>query len=225
MKTAPFLILIFLSACVPNTDEDCVSKSELDRANAKIETLQSQLGLMDSKTPLSKTSDNLLAKEKPKNTSKHKLETIITDKRWTYTQVEDAMTGDLTYHAHVISSNTLESNYTQTREQYARLILRSNPELGKNIIVQIDTGRFYCSLYEKCSILVRFDDDKPIRFDATATTENLTGTIFIYDYSRFKGEMLKAKRLRISADIHRRTTPVFEFDVRGFDQNKYRPAT
>lgn len=35
--------------------------------------------------------------------------------------------------------------------------------------------------------------------------------------------MVKSKRVRLSANIYQEGQPVFEFDVSGFDKNKYKP--
>jgi hypothetical protein len=40
---------------------------------------------------------------------------------------------------------------------------------------------------------------------------------------KFVEKLLKAKQVRISTNIYQQGSPVFEFDVSGFNQEKYKP--
>jgi hypothetical protein len=73
-------------------------------------------------------------------------------------------------------------------------------------------------------VLVRFDDEPPTNYSGVGAADNSTETIFIHNYDRFIGKVLKAKRVRISVNIYHEGAPVFEFDVSGFDQGKYKPT-
>ncbi len=90
-------------------------------------------------------------------------------------------------------------------------------------MLSIDRGQFLCRSYEDCTILVRFDDQKAQNYSAVGASDNSTESIFIRNYSRFVGAMLKAKKVRIAAEIYQEGSPVFEFDVSDFDESKYKP--
>lgn len=64
---------------------------------------------------------------------------------------------------------------------------------------------------------------KSTKYSAVSAADNSTETIFIRNYDRFIGKMLKAKRVRISTNIHQEGAPAFEFDVSVFDLKKFKP--
>ncbi|MDO9364958.1 MAG: zinc ribbon domain-containing protein [Methylotenera sp.] len=148
---------------------------------------------------------------------------LVLGSQWSYSQVADAMSKGTTYHAVALSSNTVEFDFPYAGAQHARLNLRIDPRYGKDIIFSIEKGQILCHSYEDCTVLVRFDDEKAANYSAVGAADNSTETIFIRNYGRFVEKMLKAKQVRISTNIYQQGAPVFEFDVSGFDQSKYKP--
>lgn len=142
---------------------------------------------------------------------------------WLYEMDEDPMTSAKTYWATVTSTNQIELGFPYGGPQRARLMLRTHPRHGKDVIFQIDRGQILCPSYDGCTVLVRFDEDKPVRYSANGPADNSTETIFLGNYGGFAERLLTAKRVRISAEIYQSGSPVFEFDVSGFDVKKYRP--
>lgn len=143
--------------------------------------------------------------------------------QWSYTQRADPMGKGTTYFAQVLSSNTVSFDSPYGGPQHGTLMLRTHPRYGKDVILAIERGQFLCRSYEDCSILVRFDDQKASTYSAAGAADNSTESIFLRSYPRFAASMLKAKRVRISAEIYQEGSPVFEFDVTGFDETKYKP--
>jgi hypothetical protein len=141
--------------------------------------------------------------------------------QWSYSQDADPMGKGITQYAHVLSSNTVTFDSPYDGPQQATLTLRSHPRHGKDVILRIERGQFLCRSYEDCSVLVRFDDQKALTYSGVGPADNSTETVFIRNYPRFLASMLKAKRVRISTEIYQEGTPVFEFDVSGFDKAKY----
>jgi hypothetical protein len=142
---------------------------------------------------------------------------------WRYDMDEDPMTSAKTYFATVLSSNTIELGSPYGGPQYGTLMLRTHPRHGKDVIFRIQRGQILCRSYDGCTVLVRFDDDEPVRYNANGASDNSTETIFLSNYSGFAERMMKAERVRIAVEIYRSGTPVFEFNVKGFDVTKYRP--
>lgn len=145
--------------------------------------------------------------------------------QWSYSEADDPMSNGTTYHAVVLSSNTVEFDFPYSGAQNAKLHLRIDPKYGKDVIFSIEKGQILCNSSEDCTVLVRFDDEKATNYSAASAADNSTETIFIRNYARFIEKMLKAKRVRISTNIYQEGAPVFEFDVSGFDQEKYKPKT
>jgi hypothetical protein len=143
--------------------------------------------------------------------------------QWNYRAREEKMTGGTTYTASVSSSNTVNFGFPYSGAQNAHLSLRTDPKYGKDIIFSIEKGQFLCRSYEDCSVLVRFDNEKPVTFSGIGPADNSSDTVFIRNYERFISKLQKAKTVRISTNIYQQGAPVFEFDVSGFSQEKYRP--
>lgn len=74
------------------------------------------------------------------------------------------------------------------------------------------------------TLLVRFDDEKPTQYSATPPADNSSETIFISNYGKFVEKICKAKLVRISPTVYQEGLPVFEFDVHGFEQNKFKSS-
>lgn len=149
-------------------------------------------------------------------------EPALPGSQWRYTASEDEMTGKKSYWASVKSDNIVTLGFPYHKPQRATLTLRTHPRHGRDIIFSIERGQLQCQ-YRGCSVLVRFGDGEPMKFQASEPSSRDSTTLFIRDYSRFAGEMLKVDTVRISADIWNEDPRVFTFDVSGFDVEKYRP--
>jgi len=143
--------------------------------------------------------------------------------QWFYDHSDDSMGKGVIHQAMVASSNTVNFDFPYSGMQHATLLLRIHPRHGKDVIFRIEKGQILCHSYEDCTVLVRFDDEPPTNYSAGGAADNSTETIFIRNYDRFMGKVLKAKRVRIAANIYQQGAPVFDFDVSSFDQNEYRP--
>lgn len=143
--------------------------------------------------------------------------------QWSYSQDADPMGKGSTYGASVVSSNTVSFDFPYNGPQHGELILRTHPRYGKDVILVIERGQFLCRSYEDCQVLIRFDDKNPSTYAAVGPSDGSSNHIFIRGYSKFISSMMSAKRVRISAEIYQEGSPAFEFDVTGFDSEKYKP--
>lgn len=147
----------------------------------------------------------------------------ILGKQWRYSVDEDPMSSSKTYFASVVSTNSVEFNFPYGGSQNGYLTLRTHPRHGKDVIFRIERGQILCPSYEGCTVLVRFDEEPATKYSANGAADNSTESLFLENYGRFAEKVLKSKRVRISAEIYQQGSPVFEFDVSGFDATKYRP--
>ena len=216
------MLLLILSSFLLSA---CTEKQELDKANEKIAELQSQLELERSKNNTTPNPATPSTEATPTTTAEAKLEpeTITTVSQWEYSQNEDKMSGGTTYHAHTLSTNTVDFDSPYSGEQNATLFLRDSSRQGKDVIFRIERGQILCNSYEDCAVLVRFDDEKATNYSAIGPADNSTETIFIRNYGKFVEKLRKAKLVRISTNIYQQGAPVFEFNVSDFDQNMYKP--
>jgi hypothetical protein len=142
--------------------------------------------------------------------------------QWSYMQSDDAMGKGIIRTARVRSSNEVEFDFPYAGAQRATLTLRTHPRYGKDVIFGIERGQIQCPSYDECTVLVRFDDEAPSNFAAVGAEDNSSETIFIRNYDKFLAKLTKAKRLRLSASIFQQGSPVFDFDLSGFDSRQYK---
>lgn len=181
---------------------------------------------MESTTPTRSTSSSSSPAPKAKTPVSAPIPVSAPEpgSQWRYSQREDPMTSAKIYYASVRSSNTVNFDFPYSGPQRGTLTLRTHPRYGRDLIFNIERGQVLCRSYDGCTVLVRFDDKEAQRFSAAGAADNSTESLFLQNYSRFAGEMLKADRVRISVPIYQQGTPVFEFDVSGFQTEKYRPS-
>lgn len=142
--------------------------------------------------------------------------------QWRYSHDADGMGKGVSHEASIKSVNSVEFDFPYSGPQQATLTLRNHPRYGKDVLFSIERGQILCQSYESCVVLIRFDDEAAVRYAALSPADNSSETIFISNYRRFVQKMLKAKRVRISANIYQEGEPVFEFDVSGFSQEQYK---
>jgi len=145
--------------------------------------------------------------------------------QWRYKQESDPMTSAVTRYAQVVSTNTVNFQRPYSGSQHATLLLREHPRHGKDVIMSIERGQILCRSYEDCTVLVRFDDQKPVTYSGVGPADNSTESVFIRNYSKFTTSLKKAKRVRISTNIYQEGAPIFEFDISDFDESKFRPQS
>lgn len=145
--------------------------------------------------------------------------------QWSYRQANDDMGKGTVYTAFTSSTNTVEFDFPYSGAQHATFSLRTHPRWGKDLIFRIEKGQLLCNSYDGCNVLVRFDDGKAETFSAVGPDDNSSEVLFIQNYGRFAEKMLKAKRVRVAVSVYQEGNPTFEFDVSGFDTNKYRPKS
>lgn len=146
--------------------------------------------------------------------------------QWSYLSAEDSMAKGFIRQARVQSSNQVLFSFPYNGPQRGTLTLRTHPRFGKGVILVLERGQFLCpSFDDSCSVLVRFDDEPAARYSAASPEDDSTEVLFITDYARFFEKLTKAKRVRISAKVFQEGSPVFDFDVSGFDAQRYKGAT
>ncbi len=167
--------VMLLSACSQNS-------SELEAAKKRISDLESQLATERAKNLTSPPTLTTASVSSPKAESQPSISPSIKSvtstagielgSHWNYVAREDKMTGGTTYTASVSSSNTVNFGFPYGGEQNAHLTLRSDPKYGEDIIFSIEKGQILCRSYEDCSVLIRFDNEKPRTFGGVGPADN-----------------------------------------------------
>lgn len=143
---------------------------------------------------------------------------------WEYSSSEDKMTGKNSYYATIKSINVLNFDFPYSGNQHATLTFRTHPQYGKDILFSIEKGQFLCGVVDGCTVLVKFDDSKPARYQVGQPSDHSSATLFIHNYSGFVSKMLKSKKILIQAEFFQEGNRTLEFDVSKFDVKKYKPT-
>lgn len=139
---------------------------------------------------------------------------------WRYDAVPDEMSKGTGYYARIESSNVFEFSFPYNGPQKATLTVRSHPRWGKDVYLNIERGQLQVRSYDETNIQVRFDDHDSRNFEALGAEDNDSSIAFIKPYSRFVDSLGKSKRVRISISVYQEGSPVFDFNVEGFDASK-----
>lgn len=140
---------------------------------------------------------------------------------WMYDASSEGLSDKPVRRALVISSNTVNLDFPYAGAQHGRLQMRKHPRWGNDVIFSIERGQILCHAYGDCRVGVRFDDGKISRVTGTPPSDNSSETVFIPLYSTFLKQLKTAKRVRIEVQIYQGGSQVFDFDVSGFDADKF----
>ena len=148
-------------------------------------------------------------------------ESLRLAEKWSYGSSEDPMTSKVTKSASIESENTVDFDFPYSGPQHGTLTLRDHPSYGRDVILSIEKGQFLCPSYTDCQIRVRFDEANPERWSAIGPSDNSTTHLFLRSSSRFLQRLRKAKVVRIQASVYQEGEPMFEFQVGGFNHDRY----
>ncbi len=130
------------------------------------------------------------------------------------------MSGKMVREAVLRSKNKIQLRDPYGGAQHARLILREHPELGKDVILEIDRGQILCNAYSGCPIRVRFDDGRHRTYSGNEPADHGTETVFL-PYSLVT-RIAASKRMRVEIPVYENGLQVLEFDVSGFDPSAFK---
>ncbi len=116
--------------------------------------------------------------------------------------------------ATLMSDNTLRLPFPYNdSENYGFLTIRQSAGKSVDVLVSIRNGQILCPGYgDGCTVTVRFDDDKPIRFGAIGPSDHSSTAFFIHNTSRFLTGAKKAKRMLIQFTMYNAGEQTLEFN-------------
>lgn len=210
-----------LSACAPDSSLS-ETKVKLAEAEQKIAALEKELAEVKSAAAAPGSDIDRPARVDGTPVPSPEPKSEPTGQQWQYDVSEDPMSGAKRYTATVRSTNTVSFGFPYSGAQRGTLTLRAKGK-GKDVLFYIEQGQILCPSYQGCSAQVRFDEEKPVRFSANGPADHSSETIFLSDEGRFISKLKKSKRVRLAVEIYQNGAPAFEFDVSGFDQDKFQP--
>lgn len=142
--------------------------------------------------------------------------------QWRYDRSDEGMSGKAVISAQVISTNTINLDFPYSGAQNGTLTLRRHPRWGNDVIFRIERGQILCHSYGDCTINVKFDDGKVIRFNGNPPEDNSSEVVFIPGFSTFMKQLPNAKQVKIEVSLYQAGNQVFEFDVSGFKPENFK---
>lgn len=149
------------------------------------------------------------------------LEARLAEFKWKYQVTKDELTSKPTYLAVVPSINQINFDFPYQGAQRGTLMLRTHPQHGKDLIVQVEKGQMLVQSYQDTTVKVVFDGGSPISYRVVGPADHGSTSLFFRDYQGFVGKMLKAKTVKISVPFYQQGNVVFEFNVSDFDSDQY----
>lgn len=141
--------------------------------------------------------------------------------KWSYSSYKDGMTGRPSRSASIRSENTVSFDFPYAGPQHGTLVLRDHPTYGRDVLLRIERGQILCRSYEDCTIRVRFDDSAPQSWRAVGPADNSTETVFLRNQARFRQRLASSDVVRVQVPVYQEGEPTFEFQVGGFDPERF----
>jgi hypothetical protein len=154
----------------------------------------------------------------PKTQSVPTAEVAVSKSNWEYGENVDKMSGKVTNWAMSNSTNKIAMKFPYNGGSEGTIIA-----FEKNVKLFFTKGQVMCSNYSGCRIQVKFDDEKPELYNAVGPDNGQSNHVYLgQEFNEIKGarqflEKLKtAKRVMISVEMYQENSPVWEFNVAGF---------
>lgn len=136
---------------------------------------------------------------------------------WKYETTKDEMTGNEVTLASTKSINSQDLHWPYGPNVTALLMIRKHPRYGKDVFLTLTKGQILCHSYENCSILIRFDENKPEKYAAIGPSDNSSDQVFIRNYEKFVSNVKKSKTVRIELPMYQDGNMAWNFNVADFN--------
>jgi hypothetical protein len=132
--------------------------------------------------------------------------------KWVYSENKDEMRGTVTHMAGLQSTNMVAFDFPYDGGSSLVLMVRNNPNVGKDVMLMITKGQFHCP-YEGCEVVIRFDDEKPKSYKASHYEGGTPNAINISPYKALVQSLKKHKRMIIEAPFFQAGRRQFTFTL------------
>lgn len=133
--------------------------------------------------------------------------------RWEVSEYSDEMSGTTTKAYRLIAQESLNLEFPYQGRNMGHLYVRF-PSKGKpDAFFELDKGNLVCG-YRDCAMKVKFDDEAPVSFSASKSTDNSSNVLFFDNPQRFIQKARTAKQIFVEVN----------FFQQGYQLVKFRPA-
>lgn len=130
---------------------------------------------------------------------------------WQYLTKEDAITGQATRTAVLVSETTYELDFPYQGGTGCALRISKHPRNGLTVSVAITKGQLVCHSFSRCRIPVRFDDRPPINFRGVEPADHSNTLIFLEPEKTFLKEIKTSGRVVVELPFFHEGQRVFHF--------------
>jgi hypothetical protein len=155
-------------------------------------------------------------------TKKAKDSTIVkTDtvkKNWEFEEKIDEMDGTKKFYATTFSTNTIDFDFPYQGGSSFSLVLR-NKGKGNEVMLIVSKGQFLTSVSDDKEIRIKFDDEKPVTYTVSGTSDYSTTVVFIAPAKKLIDKIKTSKKIKIEAEFYNAGYKIIEFDVANLNWN------
>ncbi len=143
---------------------------------------------------------------------------------WTYDEKKDEMRGKTRYLASLTSTNEIQLDFPYNGGSSMQLVLRDDPEYGKDVMLMISKGQLPCYTYDGCSFKVKFDDG-PVRDISAAGAESGSSEVLFVQGAGGRKRLMEglrsAKRMIVEVTVYDAGRQQFVFEPAGLNWNRF----
>lgn len=139
--------------------------------------------------------------------------------QWTYRSYKMGIDDEIAKTATTQSLNSLSLDFPYQGENRGRLILRTHPDTGFDLMISIDKGQILCGV-SNCHLRVKFDKNPSYEAEFFPSRSHDSSIVFAESPEAFEKKIRNSKRMKIELPLYQSPDQVLEFDVTGLDYRK-----
>lgn len=157
-------------------------------------------------------ADSIVASTLGDDTAAIRNEEKVETNDWSYSEKTDEMTDATSYFASLMSSNYIQLDFPYEGQTYARILVRYMKKYGQDVLIQLTQGQIHGSEYNGTDfILVRFDDEKPKKYQFSESADGDATVVFLDNPRDFIAKAKAAKEIKIEVPVFQGGNPLFKF--------------
>lgn len=131
--------------------------------------------------------------------------------KWIYENEKDDMTDEIRHIARITSRDIARLDFPYEGGTYLTLYVRKQGN-KQAVFVSSSNGQIHDD-YRNPIMTVRFDDDEPINFGVSESSDNESTIRFINSPDKFIERLKKSKKLKIQVEYYSNGRHVFTYDT------------
>lgn len=132
---------------------------------------------------------------------------------WNYAEDYDKMRNATTYYAVTKSNEIIDLGFPYNDVQET-IMIRKRKIDGTSVILQLSEGQYSCG-FDGCTITVKFDDNAPVKYSVSKSSDFKSNVLFINNKTKFINKLKQSKYVMIETDLFQHGPETFTFNVNG----------